>query len=327
MRVGVTLALLGALIVSACDDGATVQDGATAETADANPDAEEGIQVTSLSSEDQEAELLDTEAAESIPREPNGGAELEVAPLVVSDNELAGTDELPTRQNVELAPEAAESSSDTDIDLEQDVEATILELVVRTQEEGGDPQAPSETVAGGAELETASVLVPSEAQSGQPLAADGAQEHLTSNTDGEQPLNGPDIASADDDDGLSDEQDFEAVSNRETIESDAERLKAQETERKEFIPVPLPERVGVSNVALFALRTTHDVGTEVYERIQLFVFEVGVRNRCAEYPDSEAAQHAFLDAGGPEKDELRIDPDGDGFVCGWNPDVYRALLK
>ena len=318
------MALLGALIVSACDDGATVQDGATA---DANSDAEAGLQVTSLPSEDQEAEPLDSEAAESIPREPNGGAGLEVAPLVVFDNESAGTGELPIQQNVELAPEGAGSSSDADIELEQDVEATILELVVLTQEEGRAPQAPNEIVAGGTELETASALVPGEAQSGQPLAADGAQEQLTSNTDGEQPLNGLDDASAEDDDELSDEQDFEAVSSRETIESDAERLKAQETERKEFIPVPLPERVGVSNVALFALQTTHDVGTEVYERIQLFVFEAGVRNRCAEYPDSEAAQHAFLDAGGPEKDELRIDPDGDGFVCGWNPDVYRALLK
>lgn len=327
MRVGVTLALLGALIASACDDGATVRNGATAETADANPDAEEGIQITSLPPADQETEPLDAEAAESIPREPMDGAGLETAPLVVSDNELAGTGELPTRQIVELVPEAAESGSDDDIEHEHDLEAAILELVALTQEGGSDSQAPNEIVAGGTELETAAALVPSEVQSGQPLAADGPQEQLTDNADGDQPLNGSDDASGEDDDELSDEQDFEAVSSRETIESDAERLKAQETERKEFVPVPLPDRIGHSNVALFALQTAHDVGTEVYERTQLFVFEAGVRNRCAEYPDPEAAQHAFLDAGGPEKDELRIDPDGDGFVCGWNPDVYRALLK
>ena len=182
--------------------------------------------------------------------------------------------------------------------------------MVRTQEEGVGPQSSNDIAVGGAEPETFSANDLIDAGSDQRLFTDGAQEQ-----------------SADDEDDISDEQDFEAVSNRETIESDAERLKAQETERREFAPAPLPERIGESNVALFALQTTHDVGTEVYDRVRLFVFEAGVRNRCAEYPDSEAAQQAFLDAGGPEKDELRIDPDGDGFVCGWDPEIYRAALK
>ena len=37
------------------------------------------------------------------------------------------------------------------------------------------------------------------------------------------------------------------------------------------------------------------------------------------------AQRAFLAAGGPDQDRLGLDPDGDGFVCGWSPLPYRSL--
>ena len=312
MRPGVSLALLGACIVAACDNGPSGPNGQSVGNADTIPAAEDEIQTLVLQPEDQWVEPFDAYAGavEYIPQEPNDSAQLENTPLVALGNGQRDADELQNPQNEELTATISEPSSDAGFGLEPDVESIILELVVRTQEEDVGPQSSNDVAVGGAEPETFSANAPIEAGSDQLLFTDGAQNQ-----------------SAEDEDDISDEQDFEAVSSRETIESDAERLKAQETERQEFAPAPLPERIGESNVALFALQTTHDVGTEMYDRARLFVFEAGVRNRCAEYPDSEAAQRAFLDAGGPEEDELRIDPDGDGFVCGWDPEIYRAALK
>ena len=326
MKAGVSLALLGAFVMTACDNGASVQDGESVETAETVPIAEDGIQTFVLTSESQWAEPFDAGASEDISQEPDDFAQLGGPPLAAPASGQRDLEELPDSPNVEPSA-AADPGSDASFGLEPGVESVILELVIRTQEEDGDLQASIDIAADGAEQETFSPIVPVEPGSDQVLFTDYAQGQPADSADGVQALDGLVDASAESDDDISDEQDFEAVSNRETIESDAERLKAQETERQEFTPAPLPERIGDSNVALFALQTTHDVGTEVYERVRLFVFEAGVRNRCAEYPDSEAAQQAFLDAGGPEKDELRIDPDGDGFVCGWDPEIYRAVLK
>ncbi len=44
---------------------------------------------------------------------------------------------------------------------------------------------------------------------------------------------------------------------------------------------------------------------------------------CASYSDAARAQIAFLAAGGPDRDPRGMDPDGDGFVCGWDPAPYR----
>ena len=35
----------------------------------------------------------------------------------------------------------------------------------------------------------------------------------------------------------------------------------------------------------------------------------------------------FLAAGGPERDRKGIDPDGDGFACGFNPAPFRAAKQ
>ena len=329
MRLGVLLALLGVLVVTACDDGAAVQNGESFETADTITVADDSIQVAVLPLEDQEAEPFDADAGASdgVSQDSSVVATLGGAPLVALGNGQNEPDELPSGQNVQPTPVVSEPGSTAALEFELDLESTILELVVSAQENDGDPHATYDIAAESTELETISEIVPVEPESDQLLFPDEAPEQLTGPADGGQALSGPADASVADDDELSNEQDFEAVSSRETIESDAQRLQAQEAERQEFAPTPVPERTGVSNVALFALQTTHDVGTEVYQRVQLFVFEAGVRSRCAEYADSEAAQQAFLDAGGPEKDELRIDPDGDGFVCGWDPNIYRAVLK
>ena len=86
----------------------------------------------------------------------------------------------------------------------------------------------------------------------------------------------------------------------------------------------LPERPeGTVNVVAYALSTTNSVGQPVYRRGGVFSgskFE----KACAEFRSDDAAQTAFLAAGGPERDRLGVDPDGDGFACAWSPAPFRA---
>ena len=48
---------------------------------------------------------------------------------------------------------------------------------------------------------------------------------------------------------------------------------------------------------------------------------------CGKYPSDDQAQIAFLDRGGPERDRLGLDPDGDGYACGWDPAPFRNAVK
>jgi hypothetical protein len=127
--------------------------------------------------------------------------------------------------------------------------------------------------------------------------------------------------------GISDEQDFAAVSARETIESDAERLARARAQYQVVQPGALPERTGAAgpNIVAFALSTTHAPGTPMYRRSAF-----GTRDpmaNCGRYASPDLAQEAFLAAGGPERDPQRLDPDGDGFVCGWDPRPFRAVRQ
>ena len=130
--------------------------------------------------------------------------------------------------------------------------------------------------------------------------------------------------------GISDEQDFAAVAARETIESDKERLARNRAQyqviRPDQVVQPgaLPERRGDNgpNVVAFALATSHAPGTKVYKRPGVRVSNAGAA--CGRYGSSDQAQKAFLAAGGPQKDPRGLDPDGDGFVCGWDPRPFRA---
>jgi hypothetical protein len=125
--------------------------------------------------------------------------------------------------------------------------------------------------------------------------------------------------------GISDEQSFEAVSARETIESDAERLARIRTEYVVVQPEALPEREGGTgpNIVAFALQTTNAVGQPVYRRSG-FRAEARFQSACARYTSADEAQRAFLARGGPEEDRLGVDPDGDGFACYWDPSPFRA---
>lgn len=127
--------------------------------------------------------------------------------------------------------------------------------------------------------------------------------------------------------GISDEQSFAAVSARETIESDRARLQAQRQEYVVIEPEPLPGRPGANepNIVQYALGTTNRVGEARYRRGGFGASRMA--QNCARYASSDLAQEAFLKAGGPERDRLNLDPDGDGFACYWDPAPFRQAVN
>lgn len=127
---------------------------------------------------------------------------------------------------------------------------------------------------------------------------------------------------------ISDEQDFEAVSSRETIESDRDRLQRQREALQVVEPEDLPNRPGGSepNIVAYALSTTNELGEPVYSRTGRFD-EERYNRACAKHGWSDRAQAAFLKAGGPKRDWRGLDPDGDGFACDWDPSPFRIARK
>ena len=71
----------------------------------------------------------------------------------------------------------------------------------------------------------------------------------------------------------------------------------------------------------YALAADHAPGTTIYRRAG---GSAALAARvCAGFANPDAAQIAFLAAGGPGRDPRGMDPDGDGFVCGWDPAPFR----
>jgi len=128
--------------------------------------------------------------------------------------------------------------------------------------------------------------------------------------------------------GLSDEQDFDAVSDRQSIESDAERLERNRALYTLIEPTEVPTRPGteIPNIVAYAIKTSNPVGEPLYSR-SLFTSENRSLWNCAKYVSDAAAQEAFLKVGGPESDRYGLDPDGDGFACRWDPTPFRAAIK
>ncbi len=125
--------------------------------------------------------------------------------------------------------------------------------------------------------------------------------------------------------GISNENNFDAVSNQRSIEQDAALVEQNRAQYQIIAPEPLPERPeGASgvNVVEYALRTTNSVGQPVYSR-SAFASKAREQRNCTAYASDDEAQEAFLAAGGPERDREGLDADGDGFACGWNPAPFR----
>lgn len=84
----------------------------------------------------------------------------------------------------------------------------------------------------------------------------------------------------------------------------------------DVLPPPL-----IPRVAAFALRTTHQPGQRQWRRNPL---RADGQSICTQFPSRDEAQDRFLRDGGPERDPNGMDADGDGFVCGFDPNALRA---
>ena len=127
--------------------------------------------------------------------------------------------------------------------------------------------------------------------------------------------------------GISDEQDFEAVKARQTIQSDAERIAQNRAQYQVVQPGALPQRPGDTgpNIVEYALATTHAPGVQLHKRSGFSVKRAA--SACAKFGSPDQAQEAFLAKGGPERDRLGVDPDGDGYACTWDPRPFRTALQ
>ncbi len=127
--------------------------------------------------------------------------------------------------------------------------------------------------------------------------------------------------------GVSDENDFAAVSARETIASDKARIETNRAQYTVIQPGALPVRPGATgpNIVEYALATNNAPGVALYARSKLRIG--GGAGTCGQYGSPDLAQEAFLANGGPDRDRKGLDPDGDGFACDWDPRPFRTALQ
>jgi hypothetical protein len=133
------------------------------------------------------------------------------------------------------------------------------------------------------------------------------------------------VVASSDNAGISDEQDFSAVSARETIESDRQRMADNRAQYVQIAPQALPERDGASASPIieYAINAPNRLGQSIYGRSGLSLSNS--QNACARYSSPAAAQEAFLKSGGPKRDPKNLDPDGDGFACSWDPTPFQKV--
>ncbi len=124
--------------------------------------------------------------------------------------------------------------------------------------------------------------------------------------------------------GISNENNFEAVDAVRSIEDDKAHLAQIRAQYEVVQPTALPSRSGTSgpNIVEYALNARNSLGESIYRRSG-FNAQSKFQRNCAKYPSPDLAQEDFLAKGGPEKDRLGLDPDGDGFACSWDPTPFR----
>ncbi len=128
-------------------------------------------------------------------------------------------------------------------------------------------------------------------------------------------------------DGISNENNFDAVSGQRSIESDAARLAANRSQYQVIQPEALPDRTDSGpNIVAYALQTQHARGTQRYRRTG-FNKQAKFERACAGFASADQAQIEFLSRGGPERDRAGMDPDGDGFACSWDPTPFRRAAQ
>lgn len=127
--------------------------------------------------------------------------------------------------------------------------------------------------------------------------------------------------------GISQENSFEVVGAERSIEEDAARIAQTRAQYQVVQPQAIgnrPSDVG-PNIVAYALASTQAIGTPVYRRAGLNKEGKYARN-CAQYPSPDQAQLEFLRRGGPDRDSLGLDPDGDGYACSWDPRPFRKAV-
>lgn len=113
---------------------------------------------------------------------------------------------------------------------------------------------------------------------------------------------------------------------RATRDSERAAFEARRASFETVAPTALPERPqDAPNIVAYALRTTHAVGQQRHRRSRLTT-QNHARN-CDGFANDDLAQEEFLRRGGPERDPLNLDPDGDGFACRWSPEPFRAAAR
>ena len=90
----------------------------------------------------------------------------------------------------------------------------------------------------------------------------------------------------------------------------------QEIVIKKIREITLKKRTKTLNLFEYSASQDQSVGEQVYNRPAIW-YENG--SNCHEYSVPEIAQMAFLSSGGPQRDKLLLDADGDGFACSWVP--------
>ena len=127
--------------------------------------------------------------------------------------------------------------------------------------------------------------------------------------------------------GISQEQDFAAVSSTRSIQDDAALIERNRQTYEVVAPTAVPQRDqdGQPNIVQYALSTTNPVGAQIYSRSG-FNLQAKAQRNCAKYPSADQAQIDFLANGGPQRDRKGLDPDGDGFACGWDPSPFRSAV-
>lgn len=125
--------------------------------------------------------------------------------------------------------------------------------------------------------------------------------------------------------GISDENNFDNVSSLRSIEGDKQRIEQNRAQYQVVEPTALPSRSGSEgpNIVSYALETSHPKGTQMFKRFA--ASQTRANRNCAKYASPDLAQAAFLAKGGPQKDRMGIDPDGDGYACFWDPAPYRKV--
>ena len=102
--------------------------------------------------------------------------------------------------------------------------------------------------------------------------------------------------------------------------------KKLEDARKERIEIEVNNSLNFSdyvNVAKFARDTKNKKGEKIFTRLSFSIYDN--LNECSKFKTKDEAQRKFLKDGGPYKDRFNLDPDGDGFACDWDPEIYRKL--